>query len=287
MKFSLKLSSNLKYGLFSILIGLFFLTLTKAVANQQQTIEKKHWQWGVAIGAGIKTNPLVDGNNIPLFLLPDIAWYGERMYFDNLELGYQWYDSQKLSIQSYINVDKESAYFKYEHPANLLLLLESSMNGPSDTDKTLSIKSLGKRKWAFHAGFRASWHAGQHYWSISAEQDISGAHNGQKLIAGYAYQWHFNKTRVSLKPQIMWFSRQFTHYYYGIDHRDTDKEAFHYNAKAGWQPSVHLQLARRINADWTWLTYLQYQHLHKGMKNSPVVDKNNVTSVFSGFAYQF
>ena len=74
----------------ALLIFLVGVKPAYACDDGQDCIEQGEWQLGIALGAGVRTNPLVDGDNIPLVILPDIAWYGESAYFDNGEAGFQW-----------------------------------------------------------------------------------------------------------------------------------------------------------------------------------------------------
>ena len=46
------------------------------VANQQ--IDTQQWHLSINTGAGVITNPLHGGDNLPLLVLPEIAFYGEK-----------------------------------------------------------------------------------------------------------------------------------------------------------------------------------------------------------------
>jgi hypothetical protein len=45
--------------------------------------EEKNWRFGIALGFGERTNPLVQSEDIPVLVDLDIAWFGERWFFDN------------------------------------------------------------------------------------------------------------------------------------------------------------------------------------------------------------
>lgn len=46
------------------------------------------WNISVALGAGVRTNPLLHGEDIPLVLVPQISYYGKRFFLDNLDFGF-------------------------------------------------------------------------------------------------------------------------------------------------------------------------------------------------------
>ena len=46
------------------------------------------WKFSLSVGAGVYTNPLHGGDNIPLILIPKISYYGEQVFFENNTLGY-------------------------------------------------------------------------------------------------------------------------------------------------------------------------------------------------------
>src|ERR1700728_4564089 len=46
------------------------------------------WNFSVALGAGVRTNPLVSGKDIPLVVIPQFSYYGKRFFIDNLDLGF-------------------------------------------------------------------------------------------------------------------------------------------------------------------------------------------------------
>ena len=41
------------------------------------------WNFSVALGAGVRTNPLVNGQGLPLVVVPQVSYYGERFFLDN------------------------------------------------------------------------------------------------------------------------------------------------------------------------------------------------------------
>ena len=53
------------------------------------------WRFGVALGYGERTNPLIQSDDIPIVVDLDIAWFGERWFFDNGDLGFSLVDNAR------------------------------------------------------------------------------------------------------------------------------------------------------------------------------------------------
>ena len=263
----------------------------------QDCLLPNSWQIGIAVGLGVRSNPLVNGDDVPLLLLPDIAWYGDAAYFDNGELGYQWIDSKTQALETFIHLDEERSFFSFWSPSNIFLPVNSVSTGTPDAGPDagpapqppteISVDDVASRKWALNAGFR--WHYKQKAseWQLSLEKDISGVHEGEKLHLSYQHSWQWQEWRMALKTTAIWKSEKLTNYYYGISARDNVSAQFFYHAEAGWQPKLSLHLQRPLNSSWSWLLNASYQKLHTGMTNSPLVREKDIQSVFSGLAYRF
>ncbi|MGS2721679.1 MipA/OmpV family protein [Paraglaciecola aestuariivivens] len=247
----------------------------------------------MAFGLGVKTNPLVDGDNIPLVALLDLAWYGDKAYFDNGELGYQWYSQTNFAFESFLRLDEERAFFSFVHPANLLFnsdnLFPSGADNqlPTPPQARLSINQINKRDWAINAGLRGHYYTINGEWALSVEQDISQVHQGNKLSLSYQHHWQFQQTQITLQLGSHWKSRQLIDYYYGVSKQDTDLRQFHFNGQAGWQHFIGLNLLKPINEKWSWIAQMQHRVLPDSLTASPLIKENSINKLFVGVAYRF
>ena len=270
-------------------------TLAGACERIDNCLFKGELQLGVALGLGFSSNPLEGGDDIPLVILPDVAWYGEAAYFDNGELGYQWIDQVSSSFVTYVTLDKERAYFSFWHPANILAPVNRfnnitsadapGLNGPEQL--SISVDEVSRRRWAVMAGGRWSLQQDNTQWQVALEKDVSGAHNGEKIDLSYQYLWQWPTVRFTTQLKMIWKSSALVDYYYGVDEQDRVDPSFYYDAGSGWQPAIAMSLQKNLQNSWYWLTRVSLQKLHSGMTDSPLVSERNIYSVFSGFAYQF
>jgi outer membrane protein len=281
------LKLNLRYMFSSIF--LFYSYSSYSCEPPKDCLLANSWQISIAVGLGVRTNPLVDGDDLPLLLLPDVAWYGDASYFDNGEFGYQWIDADTHAFETFVHMDEERSFFSFWSPSNIFLSTDALAVEVSDSGSALevSIDQVASRKWALNAGFRMHYRQKHGEWSLSLEKDISTVHKGEKLHLSYQHQWQWQEWRMALKIAAIWKSTKLSNYYYGISARDNVSSQFFYQAKAGWQPKLSLHLQRPLNRNWLWLLNASYQQLHAGITNSPLVLEKDIQSVFSGFAYRF
>jgi outer membrane protein len=281
-----------------------------ACSDDETCIEKSSWHLGIALGVGIKTNPLVDGDNIPLVILPDIAWYAEKAYFDNGELGYQWLSQPKFAFETFMQIDRESAFFSFLHPANILApargtatsspdLPDASLtpdySGPSDSmdqeiqnnQRSLSIDDIANRKWAINGGIRGHYFSANGEWLLTFQQDISDVHKGQQVGLEYSHRWLWHDFRLGLRVGSDWKSAALIDYYYGVSQRDTKLSEFYFNGKSGWQTYLSINAQKPINENWSWLANIGYRRLPTSLTDSPLIEQNNISNVFLGVAYRF
>lgn len=284
----------MKTLIFSLCLLFLILMWRPATACEQgtgQCVDKQDWQFGIALGVGVRTNPLVDGDNIPLVLLPDIAWYGDAFYLDNDEFGYQWVDSSTVALETFVNLNKEAAYFRYFHPSNLLFSnfsLSASFIGPARVpEPQVSSDDVASRRWAVNGGARLHIRQQQGEWQVTALTDVSGVHHGHQLSLSYSAAWQVQNWRVVLTPSLTWKSTGLTDYYYGLDARDGVLPSFYYSGRSGWQPGVDLTVTRPLSDKWLMLFKANWTGLHHGMTDSPLVQEKSIDTLFIGAAYRF
>ncbi|MGK0380782.1 MAG: outer membrane protein [Flavobacteriales bacterium] len=287
-----------------IILCMFVSRTTLACSEDETCIEKNSWQLGFAFGVGVKTNPLVDGDNIPLVILPDIAWYAEKAYFDNGELGYQWLSQPTFAFETFIQLDRESAFFSFLHPANILISTENAASNSTNVSalpdlsvspdeniqnnqRSLSIDDIVSRKWAINGGIRGHYFLSNGEWQLTLQQDISNIHQGQQVGLEYSHRWLWHDFRLGLRVGTDWKSADLIDYYYGVSQRDTSLSRFYFQGKSGWQTYMSINAQKPINENWSWLANIGYRRLPNSLLSSPLIDQNNIRNVFLGVAYRF
>lgn len=262
----------------------------------------------VALGIGTTTNPLYQSENTPLYLVPDVAWYGENWYLDNTEIGYQWQNTDDFAMETFVSINGERGNFSRGFATNVFLpeaspgdsltsdplpsvpevpALDEDSNESAQFATNIGVDDVADRDWAIDAGVRFHWYQKDSEWSLSIFQDISGVHKGQQAIVTYRHKYHLADWMISPAFSLTWKSANLLDYYYGIDVTDDVSENLFYDAKAGFFPSVRVSVRRKLNENWQWLIFGKYTHLDKGMTDSPLVEESERMTFFTGVTYRF
>lgn len=77
------------------------------------------WQLNLAVGLGARANPLVDGETTPLVILPEISYYGRRIFLRNFELGFTLLETPRQQLNLLATPSYDQMYFNRWDPLNL------------------------------------------------------------------------------------------------------------------------------------------------------------------------
>src|SRR4051812_20805632 len=90
---------SLSFFKYTLLICLVTLS-SSVMAQSSVSSEKSNWQLSLALGAGVRTNPVMNNDNMPLIVIPKISYQGERFFIQNLDIGYSFFedDDQQINL---------------------------------------------------------------------------------------------------------------------------------------------------------------------------------------------
>lgn len=278
------------------------------------------WEVKVGIGAGVRTNPLDGADDIPLVLLPQINYYGQRFFLNNWELGYTLVDQPRLMLNALVTPGGDGLYFFRDdwgrfaldgglnvgHAAPLADVgpeaASDSFDGqgekvdsndspspeqPDASESPSEPPALSKRRIAGLGGLEASSQIGAFKWQLQALTDISGVHNGEELRFAVSTGTQAQEHRLGLALGFSWKSAEVMEYYYGVASGEASAERPAYRPGSGASPFVRLSWSRPINQAWQWLGSVQYEHLSDAMRHSPLIKDDQVVQVFFGGVYHF
>lgn len=76
------------------------------------------WRVSVGLGLGMRSNPLHQGEDIPLLVLPEVSYYGERFFLDNLEMGFTLFEDRRHQFNLLVTPGYDQMYFNRWDPFN-------------------------------------------------------------------------------------------------------------------------------------------------------------------------
>src|SRR5690606_4309008 len=80
-------------------------------AGEADCIAVGEWQFSVGVGLGVRTNPLAEGSDLPILLLPEISYYGERFFWDTTNIGFTLLETRHHSVNLLATVGLDHMYF--------------------------------------------------------------------------------------------------------------------------------------------------------------------------------
>ncbi|MDP5142427.1 MipA/OmpV family protein [Rheinheimera baltica] len=243
----------------------------------------------LALGYGQRSNPLYDGEELPLILLPEVYYYGENWFFDNGKLGTSWALSEQWHLSLVSQLNSEKGYFQKWFGGNVFQFSQSFTNASISEERIgpmqASVHEISKRPTAVDAGLQLDWFSDN--WQVQSNvwQDISNTYQGQHASISVGRYWENAFGRWQFIAKLNWKSAKLIDTYYGIDNNDP----FYlrrYNGKPSWQPELRLSWQHPLSERFAVLGFLRYLHLDDAMTDSPLLRTNNITTWFFGVSYR-
>jgi outer membrane protein len=241
-----------------------------------------HWNFSVAIGAGVRTNPLVNGKDIPLVIVPHVSYYGERFFLDDLDLGFTLAENRTQSLSLVASPGYDRVYFYRTDPQNFFITgIDTAGDELYSTDSTNAIAKVTPRprRVTYLAGpewtFKASVLTGQ----LDVLHDITGQDHGTEVRAALSAPLMESRGTLSASLGLTWKSAGIVDYYYG--------EPGLYEGKAALDPFAKLGYTVPLSRRWRFNAFAEYERLGSAIAESPIVAEHTVATVFVGAVYTF
>lgn len=259
-------------------------------------ITQGEWEISAAIGYGQKTNPLKDYDDIPLYVLPSIAYYGEHWFFDNGNLGYSLQEAEKYSLNLVTSYSDDRAFFYDWDPSNIffsrttadnLNIIPMGMSSLSRASEPKVFNSLESRSFTFYGGLEAFYYARLGFLKLAYAHDMFNVHNGDTAHVSWNYNMAVNQWVFDLALRADWKSAKVIQYYYGVRQSENSYWSQQYQASSAWNTGMELTTRYIINEQWNILMAYRYTALSDEIADSPLVNQDNSQSYFVGAAYRF
>lgn len=263
--------------------------------------EVGRWEFSVAIGAGARSNPLVEGDAQPLVLVPQFSWYGERLFVDNFELGFTLLDRPRHMLNLLLTPGFDKFFFDDGLGFGNFIIEDSSLvsgggdhagapdGEPVPTQRVQQVdpKKVDERRLAMLAGLEYGLYLKQ--WLLSAQLlgDATGVHNGKELRLALGWQGKLGDNTLSASVGAVWQSRQLLDYYYGLDQHEVNNQDLLFRGESDWSPVVKVQWRRRLSESWSFYSTLHYKRFGSHTADSPLLEDDYVVTGFIGGIYHF
>lgn len=287
-----------------MLIGLFWVSNARADQGLKETecsdcIEVGKWSFGLSVGLGGRTNPVREGKDIPLILLPQVSYYGERFFLENLDAGFTLLETPTTLLNILITPSYDGVFFNRWDPGNVFFDFNTGVGvGASNSppvsteepgqsvegeDLEVEVARVKSRRFSYMGGVEVSHDVPLGTLQFSYTREFTGRHSGSE--ARFAFQ-HKLSPVVSSTIGFTWKDKALTDYYYGVHQDEVVDDLDQYKPSASFNPFIRMS-ATIGERKKRWRMSLEYQKLDKEISRSPLVDQNHVLSAFIGKEIRF
>lgn len=277
------------------------------------------WEVSIAVGFGGRTNPLISGDEQPIFFVPQVSWYGKRFFMENLEFGFTLVDKPAHMVNLLVQPGFEQVYFdefgigNFTIDGNFSAALSGSENygyidGPLVTEGTdnpglfpddqpeterpvtnvrLNLDDLRERELAVLGGLEYNYYRGAWQIQLQVLHDVSSVHDGDEVRLSGSWQTVYNRNLFTLAAGLAWQSEELLDYYYGLDAGEIPNSDLTYEADDGVSAFAKVSWEKKLNDNWSLLSTLHFRKLDSSLTASPLVEETGVTTVFIGGRYHF
>ena len=243
--------------------------------------QESNWRLGAAFGYGIRSNPLVQSDDVPILVDLDIAWFGEHWFFDNGDLGLTFADNKALTASVVARINSDRVFFGKTKTrfVNLDLagepLSEAVEFKPPDRDYAieLGVEMLTGGNWGAL--------------QLTAFHDISGTHDGYELYADYRFGWRQQRLYIEPSFGLSYKSAKLNNYYWGVTPDEAGIVTMPYEADAGLNWHTRFMVGYQLNRRWAISLVTEYERLNDEAAASPIVETDSVLGWFAGVSYRF
>lgn len=267
-----------------------------ASAPPSQAAAERSWRIGVALGSGKRTNPLIQSEDIPVYVDLDIAWFGKRWFFDNGDVGFTLSDTRKstTSLVTRVNSDRlffgqtftntKYVTFAYTGNGDTATILDESTGQP--IQEPIEVK-VPERDYAIELGIESMIDGDWGTATLRAFHDVSGTHEGYELSALYSWRWISGRFSVAPTVGVSYNSDRLNDYYWGVTPAEASQALPAYKAGGGFGFEAGVAMDYHISRNLRIALSFNYEELSDEVAASPLAQEDYVMAYFTGLAWTF
>jgi outer membrane protein len=276
-----------RLGVFAIIAALNQVHATEGDEECQgptdDCVAVGRWNFSVALGAGVRTNPLVHGADIPLVVIPQFSYYGKRFFIDNLDIGLTLVERGANTFNLIATPGYDRVYFYRNDLQNFFITFPNSPYNPvnivsSGTPGATKVPPPAPRI-TYLAGPEWTFKYGRVSGQLDLLRDATGQNNGDEIRGALGIPLLKSKGTVSANIGFTWKSAATVNYYYRVP--------LLYSGSAAFDPFIKLGYTLPLSSKWRFNAFAEYERLGNGIANSPIVAEHSVATVFVGAIYTF
>jgi outer membrane protein len=264
--------------------------LLLGIATHACAQPESRWRLGVALGHGVRTNPLIQSDDIPVAVDLDIAWFGDRFYFDNGDAGLTVADTDAATVNVVGRINSDRVFFGktdtrfVQVSAAIGQATWQAAGGPLAQSTELTVPD---RDYAVELGLEVLADGRWGHLQLTAHHDASGTHDGYEIFLDYGYGWRRQRWHIEPSVGFAYKSDELNDYYWGVRPEEAGAALPAYRAGAGVNPHFKLTAGYRLNRHWSLAIAAEFERIATEAAASPLVADRDVVGYFAGAHYRF
>ena len=235
-------------------------------------------QVSLSFGYGTRTNPVVGRDDIPLFVIPYLSYYGKRFFLESLEPGVTLYESDAHTFNLIATPGYDRVFFSRNDPQNIVVPFAAAPPGFTAQTVQEQTFAVGQRHTTYFAGPEWLFRHRQFIGQLSALYEFTGRHKGYEVRAAVSRPLIQSEQSLVINAGLTWKSAATVDYFYGVQNL--------YRAGAALNPFVKLSYSLPLSQRWTLTAFVHYEFLDDTIVDSPLVSGREVVTAFAGLNFK-
>ncbi len=267
------------------------------------------WDFSVGIGLGGRTNPVVGNDDIPIYFLPGVSYYGQRFFWQTDTLGLTLLESIASQVNIIATISYDQTYFNDWGVGNFAIegggVGDGVMNierapvgqdlsqGGTDAvsgqaqSANVDLDRLHKRRMAGLAGLEYIYDHRYFSVGVQALADATNVHGGLQMRGAISKHLHFANHGMELTVGAQWKDADTLAYFYGVRASEVDDPQLEYSPESDVSYYAKFDWRYRVSQHWELRGIVHHRRLGDEVSNSPIVEDDATTAAFIGGVYHF
>jgi outer membrane protein len=267
---------------------------------QEYSTQESPWRVGLSAGVGRRSNPLINADDIPIYLVVQLSYFGDRFFFDNGDFGWALTEGDHWQANLIAGIGGERSFYSFlnDGPVSIspgVLGLDAGLDpspepavGESDGPEEVAPKvEAPERDLTVEGGIELLFSQGSSEFQLQLLTDISGQHHGQEAWGSWAVVHQSENWRIIPSIGLNWKSSAAANYYYGVESDEAQLGLPAYSVGSATNVFARLSMTYSLSEHWQIVSLLQYEKLASKISNSPSVEDDHVTTAYIGLYYEF
>ncbi len=297
------------------LISVGSLLFTSFTWAETEHADVGSWSFGVNLGLGQRSTFITGQDDVNIFVLPDVHYYGEQLFFDNGTLGYTLKETENHVFSAITELNPYGLYFEQSalgESFNPLFLVDQgaqvsselfedesrvvtespidaeNANNSFDQGSDYPSYSLPKPDLSLDLGM-------QHNWFINESQnvtiklvaDVTNRHSGFRGKFTWSTKHQIEAVRLKLNLGFDWLDSKSSNYYFGLVPTIAELENDKYELGSTINPYLSLTASIPLSEKMSLVSHVKYLKFDTDINHSPVTSKGYSLTHFAGIHYKF